>query len=44
LAGQEVLISLRVRHDIHPGETIYVWPDPVKIHLFDAETEKRIGE
>ncbi|MBT4090454.1 MAG: sn-glycerol-3-phosphate ABC transporter ATP-binding protein UgpC, partial [Deltaproteobacteria bacterium] len=31
VAGQTILISFRERYDVHPGDTIYIWPDLNKI-------------
>jgi multiple sugar transport system ATP-binding protein len=40
--GDEVIGAFRERRNFKPGETIRLLPDPALIHLFDAETERRL--
>ena len=42
--GQDVVAVFRERHQFNPGQTINLQPDPAHIHLFDADTGKRIPE
>lgn len=39
---QPITAVFRERHNFAPGETIYLKPDPDHLHLFDADTGKRI--
>ena len=43
IAGIEVTSVFRERHTFRPGETIYLRPDPVRAHLFDAASGKRLA-
>ncbi len=40
--GHDVHAIFRERHDFKPGETITLMPDVSQVHLFDAETGRRI--
>jgi multiple sugar transport system ATP-binding protein len=42
LGDEEVIAVFRERHAFKPGETIRLKPDPRLVHLFDAETGKRL--
>jgi multiple sugar transport system ATP-binding protein len=41
--GQELSCIFRERITAKPGETLRIMPDPALVHLFDAETGKRLG-
>jgi multiple sugar transport system ATP-binding protein len=43
IAGQEVVSVFRDRIKATPGEAIRLMPDPDLVHLFDAESGKRIA-
>jgi len=42
LGDEEVIAVFRERHAFQPGETIRLKPDPRLVHVFDAETGKRL--
>ena len=41
--GQEVTATIRDRTDCRPGDRIHLAPDPVRAHLFDAASGKRLA-
>jgi multiple sugar transport system ATP-binding protein len=43
LGGEEVIVVFRERHRLNPGDKIRLKPDPALVHLFDAETGKRLN-
>lgn len=43
LGGQEVIVLLRERIAVQPGETIRLKPDMRFVHLFDATTGQRVS-
>lgn len=43
IAGQEIVTVFRDRIKATPGEPIRLLPDPGLVHLFDAESGKRIA-
>jgi multiple sugar transport system ATP-binding protein len=43
LGDDEVIAVFRERHAFKPGEKIRLKPDPRLVHLFDAETGKRLS-
>jgi multiple sugar transport system ATP-binding protein len=43
LGGEEVTAVFRERHAFKPGDKIRLKPDPRLVHLFDAETGKRLN-
>jgi multiple sugar transport system ATP-binding protein len=43
IGGQKIVALFRERLDSKPGETLKLMPDLSAIHLFDAETGKRIS-
>jgi multiple sugar transport system ATP-binding protein len=43
LGDEEVVAVFRERHAFKPGEKIRLKPDPRFVHLFDAETGKRLN-
>jgi len=43
LGGEEVVAVFRERHQFKPGDQIRLKPDPRLMHLFDAETGKRLN-
>ncbi|MCP8939582.1 sn-glycerol-3-phosphate ABC transporter ATP-binding protein UgpC [Alsobacter sp. SYSU M60028] len=43
VAGSELVCVFRERITAGPGETIRISPDPKLVHVFDAETGKRLG-
>ncbi len=43
IAGIEVTSVFRERHAFRPGETIHLRPDPLRAHLFDAASGKRLA-
>jgi len=43
LGGEEVIAVFRERHAFKPGDKIRLKPDPRLVHLFDAETGKRLN-
>jgi len=43
LGGEEVIAVFRERHQFKPGDKIRLKPDPRLVHLFDAETGKRLS-
>jgi multiple sugar transport system ATP-binding protein len=42
MAGQEICAMFNERQSFAPGDTIRLQPDAARIHLFDAETERRL--
>jgi multiple sugar transport system ATP-binding protein len=42
LGGEDVIAVFRERHQFKPGDKIRLKPDPRLVHLFDAETGKRL--
>ena len=42
LGDEEVIAVFRERHQFKPGDKIRLKPDPRLVHLFDAETGKRL--
>ena len=42
IGDEEVIAVFRERHAFKPGEKIRLKPDPRLVHLFDAETGKRL--
>jgi multiple sugar transport system ATP-binding protein len=40
--GEEIVANFRERHPFSPGETVRLAPEPGLIHLFDAETGRRL--
>jgi multiple sugar transport system ATP-binding protein len=44
LGGHEYVCVFRERISAGPGETIRIAPDPGLVHLFDAESGKRLGD
>ena len=42
MGGQDIVAVFRERHQFKPGEKIRLKPDPKLVHLFDAETGKRL--
>ncbi len=42
-AGQNIMVMLRDRIAAAPGDTIWLKPDTSKLHLFDAESGKRVN-
>ncbi len=42
MGGQDVVAIFRERQQFKPGESIRLKPDPKLMHLFDAETGKRL--
>jgi multiple sugar transport system ATP-binding protein len=42
LGGEEVIAVFRERHQFKPGDKIRLTPDPSLVHLFDAETGRRL--
>ncbi|MEX0758197.1 MAG: TOBE domain-containing protein, partial [Tistlia sp.] len=42
LGGTDVIAAFRERHRFRPGEEIRIAPMPGHIHLFDAETGRRL--
>ena len=43
LGGEDVIAVFRERHQFKPGDKIRLKPDPRLMHLFDAETGKRLN-
>ena len=43
LAGAHILATFRERVKLSPGDPIHLRPDLDKVHLFDAESGRRIG-
>src|SRR5262249_53337732 len=43
MGGEEVIAVFRERHQFKPGDKIRLKPDPRLVHLFDAETGKRLN-
>jgi multiple sugar transport system ATP-binding protein len=43
LGEDEIIAVFRERHQFKPGDKIRLKPDPRLVHLFDAETGKRIN-
>src|SRR3974390_437693 len=43
LGDEEVIAVFRERHQFKPGDKIRLKPDPKLVHLFDAETGKRLN-
>ena len=42
IGGEEAIAVFRERHQFKPGDKIRLKPDPRLVHLFDAETGKRL--
>ncbi|MEM7614157.1 MAG: sn-glycerol-3-phosphate ABC transporter ATP-binding protein UgpC [Pseudomonadota bacterium] len=42
-AGQEIIAALRDRQDLHPGQAVHLAPRIDQVHLFDAESGRRLG-
>ncbi|WP_342241662.1 ABC transporter ATP-binding protein, partial [Inquilinus sp. OTU3971] len=42
MAGQEICAMFNQRQSFGPGDTIRLQPDVGRVHLFDAETERRL--
>lgn len=40
--GQDVIAVFRERHEFAPGQTIHLKPDPAHLHVFSADTGKRL--
>jgi multiple sugar transport system ATP-binding protein len=40
--GQALSVLLRERHQLQPGSTIRLSPDPAQLHVFDATSEQRL--
>jgi multiple sugar transport system ATP-binding protein len=43
LGDEEIIAVFRERHQFKPGDKIRLKPDPRLVHLFDAETGKRLN-
>ncbi|MEJ8573760.1 sn-glycerol-3-phosphate ABC transporter ATP-binding protein UgpC [Microbaculum marinum] len=43
VAGHEVLASFKERHDLRPGQRISLMPNLDNVHLFNAETGRRLS-
>jgi len=43
LGGEDVIAVFRERHQFKPGDKIRLKPDPRLVHLFDAESGKRLN-
>jgi len=43
LGGEDVIAVFRERHQFRPGDKIRLKPDPRLVHLFDAESGKRLN-
>jgi multiple sugar transport system ATP-binding protein len=43
MGGQDIVAVFRERHQFKPGEKIRLKPDSKLVHLFDAETGKRLS-
>jgi multiple sugar transport system ATP-binding protein len=43
VGGQELVAVSRERVGIEPGQSIHLVPDPGSVHLFDAETGRRLN-
>jgi multiple sugar transport system ATP-binding protein len=43
LAGQRVLCAFRERHALKPGDRIRLDVDPAAAHVFDKQTDQRLG-
>jgi multiple sugar transport system ATP-binding protein len=43
LGDEEMIAVFRERHQFKPGDKIRLRPDPRLVHLFDADTGKRLG-
>ena len=43
LGGADVIAVFRERHQFKPGDKIRLKPDPRLVHLFDAESGKRLN-
>jgi multiple sugar transport system ATP-binding protein len=41
-AGGNIIAAFRERVSARPGETIRIAPDPALVHVFDAETGRRL--
>ena len=44
MAGQEICVEFKERHDFRPGETIRLMPRLEALHLFDRETGQRLSD
>ena len=44
MAGQEICVEFKERHDFSPGETIRLMPRLEALHLFDRETGQRLSD
>ena len=42
VAGHEVLASFKERYDLRPGQKIRLMPNLDNVHLFNAETGRRL--
>ena len=42
-AGGNIIAAFRERISARPGETIRIAPDPMLVHVFDAETGRRLA-
>jgi multiple sugar transport system ATP-binding protein len=43
LGSEDVIAVFRERHQFKPGDKIRLKPDPRLVHLFDAESGKRLN-
>jgi multiple sugar transport system ATP-binding protein len=43
LSGEDIIAVFRERHQFKPGDKIRLKPDPRLVHLFDAESGKRLN-
>jgi multiple sugar transport system ATP-binding protein len=43
LGGEDIIAVFRERHQFKPGDKIRLKPDPRLVHLFDAESGKRLN-
>ncbi len=43
MAGHDVLMSMKDRHPLSPGQTIDIAPDVGRVHLFDQATGQRLA-
>jgi len=42
IGGQDIISVFRERHDLRPGETVKLAPQAAFVHLFDAESGRRL--
>ncbi|HEX6142974.1 MAG TPA: sn-glycerol-3-phosphate ABC transporter ATP-binding protein UgpC [Geminicoccaceae bacterium] len=42
VAGQDIQVVFRERHNFHPGDKIHLTPDLAKVHLFDKASGARL--